>query len=554
MAWANDTVMDYVQRWLEACPDRVWLRDRKGDDFSEWTWQSAFDEFQAVAAWLEAQYGDSGTSIGILSKNRAHWTLADMAILASGNVSIPLFTTQNAETTEYVLNFAEVKLIVLGEASNWDKIKPILPAGTRVLVLPGVDAGEDVDALHWNDVVQEYKGQRAKHQCRHDELFTIPFTSGTTGLPKGVMQTHDSMLIPAVRALDFFQIRENPRLFSYLPLSHIAERAIVWINSLVCCGTITYNEDQNTLVRDMSETAPTLFFGVPRVWEMLHQGILAKLGSQETLDAMLADDKAGTQALIQAATGFTDYDILLSAAAPIPASLLRWYETLGITICEGFGQTEAMGLIGNTPDKRRIGSIGHPVPGVQVKLSEENELMCKADGLSTGYYKQPEKTAETFVDGWVHTGDKARIDEDGFIYITGRVKDYFKTVQGKFVAPPPIEDAFAECHYVEQLCLLGRGYSKTVMTCVLSPAATEQSKAAVEKALLEQTEKVNNAIEKHARIGAVIISDEPWSIDNGMMTPTLKLKRDQVEAKFGERAQELASQSAQTKAIMLEWH
>ncbi len=551
MEYSNNTIMDYMQRWLQQCPERVWLRDRKGDVFTEWTWQAAYDEFGAVAAWLEAEYGDKGTKVGILSRNCAHWMLADMAILASGNVSIPLFTTQNAEITEYIVNFAEVKLLVLGRAENWHKIQPVLPPDTKILCLPGVEI--EGEALHWEDIVAQYQGKQAQHKCHAEEIFTIPFTSGTTGMPKGVMQSHHSMIGPTERAECVFGVRHEPRLLSYLPLSHIAERQIIWVQSVVACGTVNFNEDLSTLIRDMAATRPNMFFGAPRVWEMLHQGVVAKLGSQAVLDKMLEDDREGTQALIQAGLGLDDCDFLLTAAAPIPAALIRWYDKLGITLCEGFGQTEAMGLIVNTPDDRRIGSIGRAVAGVEIKISDEGELLCKADGLSPGYYKQPDKTAETFVDGWVRTGDKARIDADGYVFITGRVKDYFKTLQGKFVAPPPIEDAFAASHDVEQLCLLGRGYSKTVMVCVLSPSASKEAEATVEASLLAQAEAVNKEIEKHARIGAVVVSREPWTIENGMLTPTLKLKRDQIEAKFGELAQQLAQQSAEQRQLMMAW-
>ena len=212
-----------------------------------------------------------------------------------------------------------------------------------------------------------------------------------------------------------------------------------------------------------------------------------------------------------------------------------------------------MGPIVGSTENRRIGSIGKPMPGVEVRLSDEDELQVKAAGCSPGYYKMPDKTAETFVDGWVYTGDKARIDEDGFYYITGRVKDYFKTIQGKFVAPTPMENIFAESDTTEQICLLGRGYSKTVMACVLSALAQEQPREEVEAQLLERVEAVNNEVEKHARIGAVIVSTEPWSIENGVLTPTMKIRREKIEDRFGERAQELARQSAEQGEILIEW-
>ncbi|MGI9590860.1 MAG: AMP-binding protein, partial [Myxococcota bacterium] len=539
---ACTTVMDHLDRWVEECPERTWLKDRQGDDFTEWSWRAARDELQAVAAWLESEYGDSGRRFALLSRNRAHWMLADMAIIASGNVTVPIFTTQSVETTRYILDFAEVEVLFLGEAENWGKIAPILPERVKIVALPGVEPAQP--HLRWEDLHVEHRGRRAQHRCQRDELLSLVFTSGTTGVPKGAMQTHDSMVIPMERARRVFSMRQHPRLLSYLPLSHIAERQLVWIQSLIHCGEITFNESLPHLVRDMAATRPTYFFGAPRVWEQLQQGILAQFGSQEALDRALEEDAQGVGERVREMLGLQDPDYLLTAAAPTPAALIHWYERLGIPLTEGYGQTEAMVLIANSPEDRRIGSIGKPVEGVDVKIAESGELLCRAEGLSPGYYNMPEKTAETFVDGWVHTGDKARVDEDGYYYITGRVKDYFKTIQAKFVAPAPIEGEFAKNQWVEQQCLLGRGYSKTVMVCVLSGIAQQQERSAVEQALRAQADEVNGTVEKHARIGAVIVSSEPWSIENGILTPTLKIKRDTVEERFGERAQTLAHDAA----------
>ena len=220
---------------------------------------------------------------------------------------------------------------------------------------------------------------------------------------------------------------------------------------------------------------------------------------------------------------------------------------------EGFGQTEAMGLTANTHQERRIGSIGKAVGAVAYRLSEEDELIVKATGLSPGYYNMPEKTAETFVDGWIHTGDKARVDEDGFIFLTGRVKDYFKTIQGKFVAPTPIENLFSENVHTEQQCLLGRGYSKTVMTCVLSALSQEEDRSTIEETLLGHINAINREVEHHARIGAVIVSSDPWTIDNEILTPTMKIRREQVEARFGELAQGLGRKAAVEGSILVHW-
>lgn len=547
----DNTVMAYLCRWAEECPEQTWLRDRQGDDFNEWSWRQARNEIQAVAAWLESEHNSAGVQCAILSRNRAHWILADMAIIASGNVSVPLFTTLPADTAEYILNFAEVGVLFLGESDNWKQISAVVPGHVQLVALPGVEPS--VPHLRWEDITRANIGRKAEHRCQHDELISIVFTSGTTGLPKGVMQSHDSMLIPMKRCQSAFSMRDHPRFLSYLPLSHVAERQVVWIQSLIFCGKITFNEALPTLVRDMAEARPTYFFGAPRVWEQLQQLILSHFGSQQALERALKENCEVAIGKAQSMLGLQDTDYLLTGAAPASDSLIAWYERLGLILMEGYGQTEAMGLIANTAEHRRLGSIGRPVGGVEVRIAESGELLVKAPGVSPGYYKMPEKTAETFVDGWVHTGDKARMDDDGFIYITGRVKDYFKTIHGKYVAPYAVEDAFANNRWVDQQCLLGRGYSKTVIVCVLSGEALDQDRVTLEQDLRAQAEAVNETVEKHARIGAVILSPEPWTIENGMLTPTLKIKRDEVEARYGERARALAQRAAVQGEVLVGW-
>jgi long-chain acyl-CoA synthetase len=551
MKLPNTTVFDYIDKNCDACPQRVWLRDRRGDVFTEWTWSDARAEFTAAAAWLEQRYGASQANMVLLSRNRAHWFLADLAIIGSGNVTIPIFTTLAPSIAEYIFEFAEARVLILGETDNWAAVRTVLPDSIDVITLPGVDI--DMPHTRWEDLVAECACLTPQFKPEHDDLITTVFTSGTTGVPKGVMQTHDSMIMPMERGRAIFVLQDNARFLSYLPLSHIAERQLVLVQSLLYAGNVTFNESLATLLRDMGDTRPNFFFGAPRVWEQLQQGILAQFGSQEALDAALAADHDAIGLRVRTLLGLDDAGFLLTAAAPTPPALLRWYGELGLEVMEGFGQTEIMATALCSRGHRKIGSIGPVLDQVEVKITDEGEILFKADGAAVGYYKMPEKTAETFVDGWVHTGDKGYIDDDGFIFLTGRVKDYFKTIQAKFVAPVPIENKFAKNEWTEQLCLLGRGYSKTVMVCVLSEAAQNMDKSDVERALIDQAVDVNRNVDKHARIGAVIISKEPWTIENTMLTPTLKIRRDEVDDRFGERARELAHQGAVQGGIQLEW-
>jgi long-chain acyl-CoA synthetase len=366
------------------------------------------------------------------------------------------------------------------------------------------------------------------------------------------MQTHESNIIPTHRGRNAFGLENGAKQFSYLPLAHIAERQIVEVSSLMHCGEVHFNESLEFLLRDLQRCRPNMVFGPPRVWEQLQQGIIAQFGSQEAIDKALEADAQGVGAMIRQKLGLDDAQYLLTAAAPTPPALIHWYERFGIILLEGFGQTECMGPILSSTETRRIGSIGKAVAGVDVRISDNDELQIKAEGSSPGYYKMPEKTAEVFVDGWVYTGDKVKLDDDGYYYITGRVKDYFKTIQGKFVAPTPIENIFAENPYTEQICLLGRGYSKTVMVCVLGAVAQEVDDQIVEAALLEKVEAINANVDSHARIGAVIISTEAWTNENSILTPTMKIRREKVDETFGGRAQQLAQDAAKQGKILLE--
>jgi long-chain acyl-CoA synthetase len=545
------TYTDYLDQWNSQHPDQIWLRERKGDATTDWSWHQAHTEINAIACWFESRFADTGHRIGLLSRNRAHWYFADLGACAAGHVVVPMFTTASSETAAYVMNFTEMKVLFVGETENWNEIRQILPEDILIIALPGVELAEE--HLRWEDLASPFRGSMPTYKCQADDLVSLVFTSGTTGAPKGVMQTHSSNLIPIARFSNTFSMEIGARFFSYLPLAHIAERQLVEGSSLVNCGEVHFNENLSTLLRDLPLCRPGFMFGPPRVWEQLQQGIIAQFGSQDAVDVALKADAKTVGKMIREKIGLDQADYLLTAAAPTPPALIHWYDRFGICLMEGFGQTECMGPIVSSKEERRVGSIGKPTNDIEVRVTEDDELLVKAPGCSPGYYKMPEKTAATFIDGWVHTGDKVRIDDDGFYYITGRVKDYFKTIQGKFVAPTPIENIFAENPYTEQICLLGRGYSKTTMTCVLSAIALELPRNVVEAALLERVKAVDIEVEKHARIGAVMISAEPWSIGNKVLTPTMKIRRNMVEELFGEKARELARKSAETKQILLHW-
>lgn len=546
----HDTLMAYLDQWATEKPEEIWLRDLKDEGSEDYTWSESRRQIHAVASALEARY-PRDTKILLLSHNRAHWFFADLSIMASGNVSVGLFTTLNADVAQYIAEFSEAKAIFVGNAENWPKVRDVLSADVDIISLPGVEVPEA--SLTWDQLVAEGDGHSPSFVPKHDDMIALIFTSGTTGRPKGVIQTHDSNIIPIRRGSEFLGTEAEPSYFSYLPLSHLAERQVIEFTALCRGATVSFNESLEFLGRDMQRTRPTFFFGAPRVWEQLQQAVIAKFGGREAFDAAQAADPEKMAATVKAALGLDRCEFHLTGSAPLPAPLMEWWDSVGVALMEGFGQTEAMSLIMSREGQRRLGSLGKAVPGVDIKITDEGELAIRADGCTPGYYKQPEKTAELIQDGWLHTGDRFKQDEDGFLYLTGRIKEYFKTIQGKFVAPTPIEAQFADNKHVEQRCLLGLGMTKTIMVAVVSETMRDASREEVEASVMSTIETINENVDKHARIGGAILSYEPWSIENGVLTPTLKIKRDEVSERFGERAAKLAVASAEAKKLLIEW-
>jgi long-chain acyl-CoA synthetase len=545
-----DTLPAFLDHWADTRGDKIWMRDLREEGSEDYSWGEARRQINQVAAALEKRFGN-GANMIILSRNRPHWFMADMAVIRSGNVTVSMFTTLPANTAQYIAEFTEAKVLFLGESANWDSVQGILPADITIVTLPGVEI--EAEHLSWDELLDEGQAQELSYVCKRDDMMSLVFTSGTTGLPKGVIQTHDSNIIPVRRFVSALGVRDQPRYLSYLPLSHIAERQLVQYGSLFCCGEVDFNESMGTLLRDLQRSRPHIFFGPPRIWEQFQQAVIGKFGGQQALGAALKEDLHAVGKRVLDVIGLGEVECCLTAAAPIPPPLVEWWDSMGLTLLEGFGQTEAMSLILSRHSSRCVGSIGKPLGEVEYKLTDEGELAVRAEGLTPGYYRQPEKTAELFRDGWLHTGDKARVDDNGFIFLTGRVKDYFKTIQGKFVAPSPIEGQFAVNPYVEQQCLMGRGFSKTVIVAVLTDDAEVKDREEVEVSIRETLKAINSSIEKHARIGAVIISDKPWTIENGVLTPTLKIRRDKIDEMFTELGERLARQSAEQSLLLVHW-
>jgi long-subunit acyl-CoA synthetase (AMP-forming) len=362
------------------------------------------------------------------------------------------------------------------------------------------------------------------------ELATIIYTSGTTGDPKGVMHKFYNFSFATSNAVKSLKLNVEV-FFSYLPLCHIAERLLVQMGSLYSGGRVYFAESLDTFAANLAEASPTVFLGVPRIWTKFQQGILGKL-PQKKLNILLSIPLISSliKKKIEKGLGLSKAANIFTGAAPTPVALINWFARLGINIQEAYAMTE------NTcyshvsyNNKINVGSVGQALPLCDVKLSDENEILIKHDALMDGYFKDEEETSKTIVDGWLHTGDEGAIDKNGFLKITGRVKDLFKTSKGKYVAPSPIEMKLSANKNIEQVCVVGNQLPQPIAIVVLSERGKNKAKADLISSFKTTMEVVNTKLEGHEKIHNFIIVKEDWTVENKLLTPTMKIKRNAIE-------------------------
>ncbi|MNF41171.1 Long-chain-fatty-acid--CoA ligase FadD15 [compost metagenome] len=529
--------------WVATCPDRVWLRQPVARTWYPVTWRQADDRARRLASALRALGCEPGDRVAILAKNCAEWLLSDLAIMFAGLVSVPLYPLQSAESINYVLAHSACKAIILGKLDAAEGLEAGIPADVVRIAMPYPTLRADHD---WGELLASHEPLREAHEQQPDDLLSILYTSGTTGQPKGVMQTARAFAFASSRSVVEMGLGRDDQFFSYLPLSHAAERFLVETNSLYCGGGIAFVESLETFAEDLRLVRPTQFFSVPRLWTRFQQGVLEKL-PQDRLDRLLRIPLLGTLVAqrVRRGLGLDRARVLVSGAAPIPVALLEWYRRIGLTICEGYGMTEnfAYGNF-NRPGQVCFGSVGRVMPDNEVRIAENGEILYRSPALMAGYYLEPDKSAEALRDGWLHTGDKGVIDAQGYLRITGRVKDIFKTSKGKYVAPAPIEGEIAKSHWVEQVCLMGSGLDQPLALIELSPAAREQARARVEADLLATLAQLNGNLSPHERVSHLLLVREPWTVDNGCMTPTMKIRRNVLEARYAPAVERLDARQA----------
>jgi long-chain acyl-CoA synthetase len=522
--------------WERTAPDRVVLTQPVGGgQVQDYTWTQLMDETRRMAAHLESLGFEPGTRIGILAKNSAHWLMADFAIWMAGYVSVPLYPTLAAGTVRQILDHSEAKLLFVGKLDGWGEMKPGVPDGLPIIRLPLSPATE---GEAWADVVARTPPLAGEPVRAGDELATIMYTSGTTGMPKGVMHSFDTFAWSTLAARRRIAMTERSRILSYLPLSHVAERTLVEHGLISSSMHVYFAESLETFAADLQRARPTAFFSVPRLWVKFQQGVLAKMPPQK-LDRLLSIPVVShfVRKRVLGALGLDQCEIAAGGAAPMPPDLLRWYQRLGLEIIEVYGMTENCGVSHCTlPGKQRPGTVGYPYDGVQSRLDPEtDEIQVTSPGTMLGYYREPEQTRNAFTpDGWLRTGDKGVLDAEGGLRISGRVKDIFKTGKGKYVAPAPIEDRLVMHSAVEACCVTGANLGQPLALLMLNleaaqRAADAEARRALEESLAAHLRAINAQLDPHERLDCLVVVSQPWTVESGLITPTFKVRRNRVE-------------------------
>lgn len=507
-----------------------------GGEVQALTWGEVGHQASCAAHWLRARELPQGSHIALISKNCAHWIIADLAIWMAGHVSVPLYPNLTADSVAHVLTHSQARLALIGKLDDWSAMAPGVPVGVPTISLPLCPPEETFD-FSWADL-QACSPIQDNPLPDAASLATIIYTSGTTGLPKGVMHSFGALGFAASGGTELFGLGEGDRLLSYLPLCHVAERMFVEMASIYTGQTVFFAESLETFLTDLRRARPTALFGVPRIWTKFQLGVYAKI-PEKRLDTLLRLPFIGKRVghKILAGLGLDALRIALSGAAPVPEALLRWYQRLGLDVLEVYGMTENCGYSHVCrPGGQTLGWIGQPCPGVQVRIDPSGEVQVHSGATMLGYFKDPQKTADTLTaDGFLRTGDKGEQDADGRLRLTGRLKEIFKTSKGKYVAPAPIENRLAEHARIEQVCVVGEGLSAPIGLCVLS--APGEDRQALGSGLERWLAQVNAGLDKHERMGQLVVVKDQWAVENGFLTPTLKIKRNVIESTYGPQLQ-----------------
>ena len=613
---ATDTIIGRFWERCETHPDRTALRYKKDGRWQDVTWRAYGDLVGRAGKGLLSLGFRPTDKMSLLSENRVEWHAADIACLSVGGATAPIYVTNSPDQVAYIVGHSESKIACVDGQEQLEKILKMrseLPSLEKVVVFEGYSGDSDGDfVMTWDellragDAVDDATYQEATSAVTPDGLATFVYTSGTTGPPKAVMLTHSNIWWTATHSEAHIPIGEanvkrpdgsyEGRALSYLPLSHIAERMISHLLQ-VYYGTETwFAESLLTLPDDLKECRPTYFFGVPRVWEKFYARIQARMAQADPNDRKTKLAKKAIEAgrevtkleqeavgrgekmadaripvglklrhalldrlvlhKIREAMGLDQCQLALSAAAPLSADLIWFFHSIGIKITEGYGQSEDNGpTTWNPPDAIKIGSVGTRLPGLEVKVADDGEILVRGGNVMAGYYKDEKATKETIdEDGWLHSGDVGEFDENGYLKITDRKKDLIITAGGKNIAPQEIENKIKFHQLISQVVVIGdrRPFLTALVTLdeekapswakengiegdIAAIAGHERTLKEIEGAINE----VNDSLAKVEGVKKFRVLERDFLQEENEITPTMKVKRKQINEIYSDAIEEM---------------
>ena len=530
--------------WEQKHHNRPLLKQPFGDKWEIYTWGEVGQMARKLATGLKSLGLRKNAHIGLISKNCREWIIADMAIMMAGFVSVPFFPSLKGEELNFLLDFGDVDLLFVGKIETWEEIKNKIPNDLQLIKFPTYEGFSNVDrGEEWKIFLDKYKPIKNPHVPKLSDLWTIIFTSGTTGNPKGVKlsyyaidQTKNITLKVNPLKVDF---NGNNDFISYLPLNHIAERVVVEHVCLRFGGSLSFVESIDSFAKNLKDIQPHIFFAAPRIWTKFQLGILGKL-SQNKINILTKIPIISNliKNKLKKGLGLSRARSTISGSAPLSISTIEWFRKVGIYITNGYGMTENCAICSQVDGRnfKKLDSVGRAQYGAEIKIDKSNsEVLMRGPYVMDGYYKNDKLTYKTLVDGWLRTGDKGYLDGEGYLYITGRVSDSFKTSKGEFIEPLTLESYFDDIQEIEEICITGLGLPQPIGLVQLS----EIGKSIPKDELLEIFDKklsdINLDLENYKKISTLVIVKEQWTEQNKILGPTLKIKRGNVEEKYSSK-------------------
>ena len=589
-----DTIPRLFWKRVGQWSDRTALREKVYGIWQEIPWREYGLKARQVALGLIALGLEPGDRVAVISENNPEWLYSDMGILAAGGVTVGIYPTDSPNQVEYVLNHSGARFYIAEDEEQLDKILEIrgnIPQLQKIIIMDmeGLRHFSDPMAISFAELLERGKQldrkdpglfPRRLQEPQPEDLAILIYTSGTTGPPKGAMISHRNIISTMEMQEAVNPGLENDEVLSFLPLCHIAQRMVSVYNPLLAGYRINFVEELDTIPENMREVSPTVFFAVPRIWEKFYSSLVLTIKDSTLLEKLAfrwaigigrkisdyrlsrSDPPLHLKALFKLADwmvlknlkkilGLNQARYCLSGAAPISPDLLKFYHGLGLDVREVYGQTENCGPTSIHYDNDvRLGTVGKPLPGAQIRIAEDGEILLKGPHVFMGYYQDPEKTRETIVDGWLYTGDVGRIDEAGHLVITDRKKDIIITAGGKNITPSEIENQLKFSPYINDAVVIGDGRKfltalimvddENVMKYAQDNRVPFTTYASLTRAreIIELIQKeVDDVNKKFARVETIKkfrLIGVQLTTDDEEITPTMKLKRKFINEKFRE--------------------